>query len=186
MTETIRVLKIHPEWLAKILDGEKEIEVKRQNHNAFDQIIGLGNTKTKMVEGYCRITASQEISLESFKTPEMMNRTLVHPKLIDEYANGRDTLWSWLLRFVQKEPNPYPYLPSCGPWGRAILPKQIEDSLKLDPTLQRPALKFALDSMLGGLSPKFAELRRMNNEASAKAWREKRYNENREAWEAFM
>jgi hypothetical protein len=39
---------------------------------------------------------------------------------IDKYANGRESLFAWLLETIEVEPNPKPYSYSTGSWCRAL------------------------------------------------------------------
>jgi hypothetical protein len=154
----LKCLKIHPRWLQLILNGEKEIEIRRRGTEAFNQIIALGNTKTKKVEGYCQIKGAQETSLDWLKT--IQYRTMVPDTELDKYANGKTTLWSWLIRSVIPEPHPYLYEPSAGSWGKAYPPEERRGIV-------------ADHSITGRLSPKFASIIERENAEFVRRFKER-------------
>jgi hypothetical protein len=66
----------------------------------------LGNTKTKLCEGYANIADCIEMTVEKLK--KQNDRHLAN-EFIDEYAKGRKSLFAWILEDAKTEANPKPY-----------------------------------------------------------------------------
>jgi len=107
-------LKIDDRWIGLILSGKKTWEIRRTNTKIRERI-ALGNMKTKRVEGYCTIVGSKEMTVEDLKKHNDKHQANY---FIDTYANGRNTLFAWVLENVELEPNPKPYSYAAGSWCR--------------------------------------------------------------------
>ena len=109
-----RCLKINDKWITLILKGMKTWEVRRRNTTIRERI-ALGNIRVKRVVGYATIIDSVEMSIEKLKEHNDKHHA---NDFLDKYANGRQTLFAWILENIEVEANPYPYPLSTGPWCR--------------------------------------------------------------------
>ena len=112
----MRCLKIRDKWIKLILNGSKTWEIRRTNTKIRERI-ALGNMKTKCVEGYCTIVDSKEIAIEDLKKHNHEHQA---NDFLDEYAQGRKTLFAWVLEDVKVEPHPKPYTHATGSWCRIL------------------------------------------------------------------
>jgi hypothetical protein len=110
--EEMRCLKMHDKWVNLILNNEKTWEIRRTNTKVRGRI-GLGNTKTKRCVGYARIADSIEMTVEDLKA---YNNKHQANDFLEEYANGRKTLFAWILEDMQVELKPKSYSYSTGSW----------------------------------------------------------------------
>ena len=108
----MRCLKIQDRWICLILDRRKTWEIRRTNTRARERI-GLGNTTTKRCVGYARIGDSIEMTVEDLKA---YNNKHQANDFLEEYANGRKTLFAWVLEDIVVEPRPKLYSYSTGCW----------------------------------------------------------------------
>jgi hypothetical protein len=118
----MRCLKIEDKWVNLILNKSKTWEIRRGNSKIREQI-ALGNMKTKRVVGYAKIVDLIEMTvrdLKKFNSKHRANDFLV------KYADGRATLFAWILENIQVEPNPKPFSSSTGSWCKVL----IRDSVK--------------------------------------------------------
>ena len=95
----IRCLKIDEKWVNLILNGSKTWEIRRNNTKVREQI-ALGNKKIKRVVGYAKIVDSIERAIEDLKE---YNDKHQENDFIDKYANGKKTLFTWVLENVEIE-----------------------------------------------------------------------------------
>jgi hypothetical protein len=112
----MKCLKIDDEWLKLILSGKKTWEIRRTN-TSFRGRIALGNTKSKKREGYATIIDSIEMPVQELKKHGDKHQANC---FLDGYANGRKTLFAWVLKDIKTEPNPKPYSFSTGSWCKTI------------------------------------------------------------------
>ena len=100
----MKCLKIDDEWLKLVLSGKKTWEIRRTNTN-FRGRIALGNTETKKIEGYATIMDSIEMTVQELKEHGDKHQA---NDFLDGYANGRKTLFAWVLKDIKIESNPKP------------------------------------------------------------------------------
>jgi hypothetical protein len=113
----MRCLKIDEKWVNLILNWSKTWEIRRRNTNIREQI-ALGNKEIKRVVGYAKIVDSVEMTLEELKKHYDKHQA---NDFLDRYANGRDTLFAWVLEDIEVEITPKPYSYSTGSWCRAFI-----------------------------------------------------------------
>jgi predicted transcriptional regulator len=113
----IRCLKIDEKWVNLILTGRKSWELRRRNTKIREQI-ALGNKEIKRVVGYAKIVDSVEKTLEDLKKHNDKHQA---NDFIDTYANGRETLFAWVLEDIKVESNPTPYSYSAGSWCKVLI-----------------------------------------------------------------
>jgi hypothetical protein len=108
----MRCLKVDDKWVNLILTGKKTWEIRRVNTKIRERI-ALGNIKTKCYVGYATIAGSFEMSIE-----ELLQNSEKHQAndFITQYANGRKTLFAWVLSDIKVEHAPRPYSYSTGYW----------------------------------------------------------------------
>jgi hypothetical protein len=99
-----------------ILNGSKTWEIRRNNTKIREKI-ALGNKEIKHVVGYAKIVDSIERTVEDLKKH---NDKYQANDFIDKYANGRETLFAWVLEDIEVESNPKPYTYSTGSWCRTL------------------------------------------------------------------
>jgi hypothetical protein len=75
--------------------------------------IGLGNTKTKLCEGYASIVDCIEMTVEELKKHNNKHHA---NEFFEEYVKGRKTLFVWILEEVETAKNPGKYSYSTGSW----------------------------------------------------------------------
>ena len=73
----------------------------------------IGNKEIKRVVGYAKIVDSVEKTLEDLKKHNDKHQA---NDFIDKYANGRETLFAWVLEDVEIELHPTHYTHSTGSW----------------------------------------------------------------------
>jgi predicted transcriptional regulator len=112
----MRCLKIDDKWVNLILNGRKTWEIRRTNTTIREQI-ALGNKEKKRVVGYAKIVDSMERTVEDLKKHNDKHQA---NDFIDMYANGKETLFAWVLEEIEVEPNPRPYSYSTGSWCKAL------------------------------------------------------------------
>ncbi len=105
-------LKIDDKWVNFILNGSKTWEIRRGNTKIRERV-GLGNAKTKRCVGYARIVDSVEMTVEELKKHNDKHQATV---FLEKYAEGRKTLFAWVLEDIQTEAKPKPYSFSTGSW----------------------------------------------------------------------
>ena len=108
----IRCLKIDENWVNLILNGSKTWEIRRRNTRIRERI-ALGNKEIKRVVGYAKIVGSVEMTLDDLRKHNDKHQA---NDLIDHYANGRLTLFAWVLEEVEIELHPKHYTHSTGSW----------------------------------------------------------------------
>jgi len=91
---------------------EQDLGDKAKKHNIREQI-ALGNKELKIVVGYAKIVDSVEKTLEDLKKHNDKHQA---NDFIDKYANGRETLFAWVLEDIEVESNPKLYTHSTGSW----------------------------------------------------------------------
>jgi hypothetical protein len=77
--------------------------------------IALGNKETKCCVRYTKIIDSVEMTTEELKKHNDKHQAM---DFLDEYANGRVTLFAWILDDVELEAKPKSYSHSTGSWCR--------------------------------------------------------------------
>jgi hypothetical protein len=112
----MRCLKIDEVWVNMILSGKKTWEIRRQN-TLIRGRIALGNTKTKCYVGYATITDSIEMTIEELKRHNDKHQA---NDFLDKYANGKKTLFAWILQDGEVEANPKVYTHSTGSWSSIL------------------------------------------------------------------
>jgi hypothetical protein len=110
-------LKIDEKWVNLILNGSKTWEIRRKNTNIREQI-ALGNKEIKRVVGYAKIVDSIEKTLEDLKKHNDKHQA---NDFLDKYANGRETLFAWVLEDIKVESNPTPYSYATGSWCKVLI-----------------------------------------------------------------
>ena len=113
----MRCLKIDEKWVNLILNGTKTWEIRRRNTKIRERI-ALGNKEIKSVVGYAKIVDSIEKTVEDLKKYNDKHQA---EDFIDKYANGRETLFAWVLEDIEVELIPKPYSYSTGSWCRALI-----------------------------------------------------------------
>ena len=113
----MRCLKIDDKWVNLILKGSKTLEIRRTNTTIREQI-ALGNKGKKRVVGYAKIVDSIEMTVEDLKKHNDKHQA---NDFLEEYANGRETLFAWVLEDIEIELNPKPYSYSTGSWCRTLI-----------------------------------------------------------------
>ena len=113
--KALRCLKLDDEWVNLILEGKKVWEIRTKDTKIRERI-GLCNIKTKRVVGYATLTDSVKMSVA-----ELLKHNDKHQAndFLKEYGKNREFLYAWVLKDVEKEPNPKFYAPSRGSWSRA-------------------------------------------------------------------
>ena len=108
----MRCLKIDDKWVNLILCGKKTWEIRRTNTRIRERI-ALGNKKTECYVGYASIVNSAEMTVK-----KLLQHNDKHQanNFIEQYAKGRKTLFAWVLKNVEGEPNPKHYSHSTGSW----------------------------------------------------------------------
>ena len=91
---------------------QKKWEIRRTNTKIRERI-AVGNTKTKNYEEYATIIDSIEMTVQELKKHNEKHQANA---FIDKYAQGRKTLFVWILQDVKVEANPKPYSFSTGSW----------------------------------------------------------------------
>ena len=99
-------LKIADKWVNLILNGTKTWEIRRRNTKIRERI-ALGNKEIKRVVGYAKIIDSIEMTLEDLKKHNDKHQA---NDFLDKYANGRSTLFAWVLEDIEIESNPKRYM----------------------------------------------------------------------------
>ena len=66
-----------------------------------------------MVVGYADLTDCFEMSLEDLV---LHNNKHMANSILEEYAGTRETLFVWVLKNIESEPEPYHYSYSTGSW----------------------------------------------------------------------
>ena len=113
----MRCLKIDEKWINLILNGSKTWEIRRNNTKIREQI-ALGNKDIKRVVGYAKIVDSFERAVEDLKKQNDKHQA---NDFLDKYANGRESLFAWVLEDIEVEPNPRPYSYSTGSWCKVLI-----------------------------------------------------------------
>jgi hypothetical protein len=108
----MRCLKIDNNWINLILSGKKTWEIRRRN-TLIRERIALGDTKTKRYIGYARIVNSIEMTIEELKKYNDKHQA---NDFLGKYAEGRKTLFAWVLENVEIEEEPKSYSYSTGSW----------------------------------------------------------------------
>jgi hypothetical protein len=108
----MRCLKIDEKWVNLILNGSKTWEIRRRNTKIRERI-ALGNKEIKRVVGYAKIVDSIEMELEDLKKYNSKHRA---NDFLDKYADGRATLFAWILEDIKIESKPKGYSFSTGSW----------------------------------------------------------------------
>jgi hypothetical protein len=116
LTSEMRCLKIEDKWITLILNGSKTWEIRRRPTKIKEKI-ALGNMKTKSVVGYAKIVDSIQMKVKDLKKNNDKHQS---NDFIEKYANGKETLFAWVLEEIEIEPNPQPYSYSTGSWCRAL------------------------------------------------------------------
>ncbi len=111
----MRCLTIDDKWVNLILTGKKRWEIRRRNTLIRDRI-ALGNTRTRRIVGYAKIAGSFEMTVEELKKHNDKHQA---NDFLDEYGEGRKTLFTWVLANVKEEIKPKLYSYSTGSWCRA-------------------------------------------------------------------
>jgi hypothetical protein len=108
----MRCLKIDDKWVNLILTRKKTWEIRTRNTNIREKI-ALGNTKNKCYVGYATIIDSVEMTIE-----ELLKNNDKHQanEFLKRYAKDRKTLFAWILKDVEMEPNPELYTHATGSW----------------------------------------------------------------------
>lgn len=112
LLKTTRCLIIDEPFINLILDKRKTWEIRRRNTNIRERI-ALGNKKKRCAVGYAKIVDCREMSVKELKKYNSKHRA---NDFLDKYANGRKTLFVWVLEEVESDPNPKPYSYSTGSW----------------------------------------------------------------------
>lgn len=110
----IRCLKIDDKWVNLILNGTKTWEIRRTNTTIRERI-ALGNKKMKRVVGYAKIVDSVEMSIEELKKHNVKHQA---NDFLEKYADGKKTLFAWILEDVEVEAKPNPYSHSTRSWSK--------------------------------------------------------------------
>jgi hypothetical protein len=113
--DKMKCLKINKKWLDLILNGEKDLELRRVKSNYSGQL-ALGEIESKQVVGYATLFTCLEFTREQLDS--FANRHKASD-FLDEYMKDRDTLYGYFLKNVRREPKPYPYSFSTGSWCTA-------------------------------------------------------------------
>jgi hypothetical protein len=108
----MRCLKIDDDWVNSILSGKKTWEIRTRNTNIRERI-ALGNTKTKCYVGYATIVDSVEMTVAEMSKHNDMHQA---NDFLRQYAKNRETLFAWILKDIENEPNPKLYTFSTGSW----------------------------------------------------------------------
>ena len=56
-------------------------------------------------------------------------------QFLDEYARGRKTLYVWELSNIEREPNPYHYIPSASLWSK-VTEREEEPDFQTEENLE--------------------------------------------------
>lgn len=97
-----------------ILSGKKTMEVRSQNANIIGLKIGLGNSKTRNVEGYATETEKIKIPFKDISKYEGEHKATVW--LLPQYK-GRKFVYGYRLSNVEREFNPFPYPKNRSIWS---------------------------------------------------------------------
>lgn len=98
-----------------ILNGNKTWEIRRRNAKIRERI-ALGNTKIKRCVGYARIVNSIEMTVNELKKHNDKHQA---NDFLEKYADGRKTLFVWILEDVEVKAKLESYSYSTGSWCKA-------------------------------------------------------------------
>jgi len=77
-------LKIKDHWLQGILNRQKTMELRSLYRNLTDQVIALGNSKTKLVEGYGYVKEIVKIKKSFYSEP---SNVAIYQKTYRDYLS---------------------------------------------------------------------------------------------------
>jgi hypothetical protein len=108
-------LLIHDKYIRLILDRKKVWEVRTQRLFEIGERIALGNTKTKLIEGYATVSDIKKMSVAEMK---QYNEKHLASDFIDGYVSKRkkpvEHLYAFVLTDVVANVKVKAYTPSNG------------------------------------------------------------------------
>ncbi len=98
-------------YLKYVLSGQKTWDVRPQKLFEKGERIALGNTKTKLIEGFATVSEVKKLTVSEMKKH---NDKHLANDFIEKHWKNRKWLYAFVLSNVTRNPNPLPYPRSHG------------------------------------------------------------------------